>query len=559
MLRAIPGSSPPAASGLRQVLRERRHLLGAASGHGSRGARRQGAPASRRASPRPRVVATGNPGCLMQIGAGLAAAGLDIRVAHPVELLDESYGVGECTGSRKQEAGRGEQEAGSGERGAGHEVRELAIPAPVPRSLFPFPVPYFLLSASCFPLPVYRSPMVSAILFDFNGVIIDDEPQHCDALITTLAESGHALDRDTYYAEYLGFDDRECFTVHVPAAGAGRRRWAVAAAMERKNLHYERAIRDSMRLVPGAEDFIENAALDGFQLAIVSGALRREVELVLDLAGLRPHFAEIVAAEDVDGLQARPSGLPAGAGGPGARAQPVCRGGRLPARTGGGAGCRASLRVLTTSHSAESMAGGQRGLERLRRPRAGRPAVGPCLSRTSFSIARASTGCAAARQALTASGLRGVEVAHGDAGLTDAYAGMVPADLLLLCGVFGNVADEDVENTAANASRLCAPQPSIWTRHRRAPDLTPRSVAGSSAAASRRSRSTRRTNGRSPWAPSGWAPRRCRSSPASASPLRVAGAALIASTVVPVRRLPSSGGRGGARRSRQLRQEPGGR
>lgn len=43
------------------------------------------------ASPRPEIVATGNPGCLMQIGAGLLAAGLPIRVAHPVELLDESY------------------------------------------------------------------------------------------------------------------------------------------------------------------------------------------------------------------------------------------------------------------------------------------------------------------------------------------------------------------------------------------------------------------------------------------------------------------------------------
>ena len=46
------------------------------------------------ASPRPSIVTTGNPGCLMQIGAGLAAAGLDIRVAHPVELLDESYRLG---------------------------------------------------------------------------------------------------------------------------------------------------------------------------------------------------------------------------------------------------------------------------------------------------------------------------------------------------------------------------------------------------------------------------------------------------------------------------------
>jgi glycolate oxidase iron-sulfur subunit len=43
------------------------------------------------AKPRPDLVVTGNPGCLMQIGAGLRAAGLPIDVAHPVELLDLSY------------------------------------------------------------------------------------------------------------------------------------------------------------------------------------------------------------------------------------------------------------------------------------------------------------------------------------------------------------------------------------------------------------------------------------------------------------------------------------
>ncbi|HJR50568.1 MAG TPA: (Fe-S)-binding protein, partial [Gemmatimonadales bacterium] len=48
------------------------------------------------ADPRPAVVATGNPGCLMQIGAGLLAAGLDTRVVHPVELLDWSYGPREA-------------------------------------------------------------------------------------------------------------------------------------------------------------------------------------------------------------------------------------------------------------------------------------------------------------------------------------------------------------------------------------------------------------------------------------------------------------------------------
>lgn len=150
--------------------------------------------------------------------------------------------------------------------------------------------------------------MTAAILFDFNGVIVDDEAQHCDALITTLAEFGIPLDRDTYYREYLGFDDRECFRFAFGRMERATDEPTLANAIDRKNAHYERAIRDTMRLVPGAGEFVESAALDGFQLAIVSGALRREIELVLELAGLRPHFAEIVAAEDVSACKPDPQG-----------------------------------------------------------------------------------------------------------------------------------------------------------------------------------------------------------------------------------------------------------
>jgi beta-phosphoglucomutase len=150
--------------------------------------------------------------------------------------------------------------------------------------------------------------MTAAILFDFNGVIVDDEPQHCDALIAALGEEGYALDRDTYYRDYLGFDDRECFRFTFERMGRAADEPALLEAIERKNAHYERAIRGSMRLVPGVESFIEDAALDGFQLAIVSGALRREIELVLELAGLRPHFSEIVAAEDVTACKPDPQG-----------------------------------------------------------------------------------------------------------------------------------------------------------------------------------------------------------------------------------------------------------
>jgi HAD superfamily hydrolase (TIGR01509 family) len=151
--------------------------------------------------------------------------------------------------------------------------------------------------------------MASGILFDFNGVIVDDEPQHCDALIATLAEYGIPLDRETYYRDYLGFDDRECFRFTFARDGGTVEEARLREAIERKSAHYERAIRADLRLVPGAADFVEAAALEGHQLAIVSGALRREIALVLDLAGLAPHFAEIVAAEDVTACKPDPQGF----------------------------------------------------------------------------------------------------------------------------------------------------------------------------------------------------------------------------------------------------------
>jgi hypothetical protein len=61
----------------------------------------------------------------------------------------------------------------------------------------------------------------------------------------------------------------------------------------------------------------------------------------------------------------------------------------------------------------------------------------------------------------------GLDVVTGDAGVTDAYAGVVPADLVLLCGIFGNITDEDVAGTVAAAPMLCAPGAHvIWTRGR---------------------------------------------------------------------------------------------
>lgn len=78
-----------------------------------------------------------------------------------------------------------------------------------------------------------------------------------------------------------------------------------------------------------------------------------------------------------------------------------------------------------------------------------------------------------ARVAAKAAGLAGVEVVEGDAATSDAYAEFGRGDVVLACGIFGNVSDADVETTARHVSMLCAPGATvIWTRHHRPPDLT---------------------------------------------------------------------------------------
>ena len=79
-----------------------------------------------------------------------------------------------------------------------------------------------------------------------------------------------------------------------------------------------------------------------------------------------------------------------------------------------------------------------------------------------------------ARGNAAAAGLAQVEVRQADASRPSGYADVLPADVLLLCGIFGNVGDADIQRTVAAAPALCAPGATvIWTRHRRPPDLTP--------------------------------------------------------------------------------------
>jgi hypothetical protein len=83
-----------------------------------------------------------------------------------------------------------------------------------------------------------------------------------------------------------------------------------------------------------------------------------------------------------------------------------------------------------------------------------------------------------ARRRTQAANLTNVTVVQTDASLSDAYGAFVPADVLLICGVFGNISDRDIRHTVEYLPRLCRPAAIvIWTRYLgvpgRFPDLTP--------------------------------------------------------------------------------------
>jgi Putative methyltransferase len=80
----------------------------------------------------------------------------------------------------------------------------------------------------------------------------------------------------------------------------------------------------------------------------------------------------------------------------------------------------------------------------------------------------------AGRARASRAGLIGVEFAQGDASTSSAYSGAVPADIVLFCGIFGNVSDLDVQRSIQHLPELCAKDATvIWTRGRFEPDLTP--------------------------------------------------------------------------------------
>jgi HAD superfamily hydrolase (TIGR01509 family) len=151
--------------------------------------------------------------------------------------------------------------------------------------------------------------VLRAILFDFNGVLVDDEPIHLEMFQKVLGEEGVSLTADDYYARYLGLDDRGCFGAVLTAAGEQPSVPRLMRLIARKSSYYRERIRErGYPLFPGAAELVRELARAGRMLGIVSGALRDEVEGALRQSGLRDLFKVLITAEDVAEGKPAPEG-----------------------------------------------------------------------------------------------------------------------------------------------------------------------------------------------------------------------------------------------------------
>jgi beta-phosphoglucomutase len=139
---------------------------------------------------------------------------------------------------------------------------------------------------------------IRAVLFDFDGVIVHSEPLHYQAFRDTASAANLKLTEQEYYGELIGFDDRGAWQRLLEM----NRRTLPAADLARLQSDKSELVRDLIRkrqyhALPGSADFIRTLRCPK---AICSGALREEIESMLDGIGLSEEFPVIVAAEDVD-------------------------------------------------------------------------------------------------------------------------------------------------------------------------------------------------------------------------------------------------------------------
>jgi beta-phosphoglucomutase len=147
----------------------------------------------------------------------------------------------------------------------------------------------------------------TATLFDYNGVLVDDEAVHLAAFRDVLAPFGIELAEAEYVEKYLGFDDVGAFRAILADHGKAPNAAEIAALVDAKKPFYLERAKGVLKGFPGAADLVRRRAAAG-PVVIVSGALRHEIALGLEVLGVADLVNAVVSAEDAHNSKPHPQG-----------------------------------------------------------------------------------------------------------------------------------------------------------------------------------------------------------------------------------------------------------
>src|SRR5215471_8118601 len=141
--------------------------------------------------------------------------------------------------------------------------------------------------------------MIRALIFDFNGVLADDDPIHMEAFRQVAREEGLSFTDEDYLNKYLPLNDRDCFTLLFQEHSLPLTASKLDELINRKGIYYFKAIAWKTVLFAEATSAVKTAAAR-YPLAIASGARKAEICHILEQGQLHDCFGAIVAAEDVE-------------------------------------------------------------------------------------------------------------------------------------------------------------------------------------------------------------------------------------------------------------------
>jgi beta-phosphoglucomutase len=151
--------------------------------------------------------------------------------------------------------------------------------------------------------------MLRAVIFDFDGVITDSEILHFRSFNRVLARFGAEITMKDYYKTYLGLTDADCFNLLIREGHLKVYTQKIEELVKQKNQIFEELAKTEGRIIEGVREFLNMLGQNNIPMAICSGALLAEIELILEDARLRHFFETIVSAEQVRKGKPSPDGF----------------------------------------------------------------------------------------------------------------------------------------------------------------------------------------------------------------------------------------------------------